>query len=211
MHVLTRMIVVVCAAGVIAIGPSAWGDQVVDDFESYADGQIVGLTATSTPWRRFGGATNDNVTATGHDRWNMTGTRSALYGVVWPAPFGAVRRIYDEANDLSEFNSATVKMRSDRTGTHTHAMLAVSNGLTTFVSITEHALTGQKQDFAFQMDRASMVRTNGSDSFEAVIGGVRSIGFDFRNIEGEYTETIVFDDFVLTNSDAAENATASKQ
>jgi hypothetical protein len=173
------------------------GDTVIDDFESYSNGQVIGQSATSTPWRRFGRGTNDNIYAAGHEKWVITGSRSGLYGTVWPAPFAATRHVYREAKDLSGEQGIGVKIRSGKRDTHTLVRVAVSNGRTTYVTIAEKPLTGRVQQLRFEIDEHSMVRNDGSDSYHQVIQGVWTIGFDFRSTEGEYVETIVFDDFVF--------------
>ncbi len=176
---------------------AALGDMVVDDFESYHNGQIVGPTAGSTPWLRFGGATNDNVVATKHEKWLVSGATSGLYGLVWPNPFGAIRRVFDQPMDVSAYRAASVKMLSDTHRAQTMVRFAVSNGPTTFVSVKEYTLDTRPQQMVFPIGMDKMVRVVGSDGYAAVLQGALKAGFDFRSTGGEGYETVVFDDFVL--------------
>lgn len=175
----------------------ARSDTVLENFESYPDGQVVGASAISSPWRRFGAATNDHVTATRQERWLITGQASGLYGLVWPNPFGAVRYVLDKPTDLSTYRSVTVKMKSDKDYTHTQVKLAISNGHTTYVTIASKPLNTQIQEMRFELGQTLMIRTAGEDDYDQVVQGVWNIGFDFRNSEGDYVETIIFDDFEL--------------
>lgn len=196
-----------------ALATGAYADQVVDDFESYQHGQIIGLTAISSPWRRFGGATNDNITVNAQEQWQISGTNAALYGVVWPNPFGAIRRAFEAPTDLSPFAAVSIKMRSDRVGGHTQARLAISNGPTTYVSIASAPVDRETRGYVFELGRTKMVCVNGTDSYDTVITSVWNAGFDFHNNEDEQTETIVIDDFMLLDSVPeieASPATASK-
>lgn len=196
--------------GLLAFASLARADSTIEDFESYTNGQIVGLTATSSPWRRFGMATNDNITATGQKRWVISGDRSGLYGLVWPNSFGAIRYVFSDATDLSSHGGATVKMRSNRADTHTVVKLAVSNGATTFVTAADRPLTTQVQQLTFEISPSKMIRTAGPDGYEEVIHGAWSIGFDFLSSDDPYTETIVFDDFVIVGQ-PGDNATSGLQ
>ena len=102
---------VVTLVGLLAvgtIGAPALADKVVDDFESYNSGQIIGKSWDTKPWRRFGLATNDNVVATGVDGKVISGRRSAEYGAFWPNRFGAIRFAFNKQVDLTEFATASV-------------------------------------------------------------------------------------------------------
>ena len=181
-----------------ACASTSWADKIIDNFESYSEGKIIGPNATSVPWRRFGGATNDNVVATSHDMWVITGTGSAIYGLVWPGSFGAVRYVYGQPVNLADHDRVTVKMRSDRSDTRTRVRLAISNGNTTFVSIGDRAVTRQKQVITFHLGPKHLGRSAGEGTYNDTIRRAVTIGFDFRNTETNGYETIVFDDFTLT-------------
>jgi len=172
-------------------------DTRIDRFEAYSDGQIIGANAVSRPWRRFGGATNDNVMATTDEKWVISGGASVLYGLVWPGSFGAVRYVFDEPTDLSPNNYVKVKMRSGSLTTYTKVRLAISNGRTTYVSDVNLQLSRQVQQWVFKLGPKHMSRNIGQDTYKQVIQGATTIGFDFRNNEDHGYETVVFDDFFL--------------
>jgi len=198
-------VAVIGLAGVVGmIGPPATGETILEDFESYHDGQIIGSTATSKPWSRFGAATNDNMVATSHERWVISGSHSAIYGLVWPNSFGAVRYRFDQATDLSPYHGVAVKMRSSKNNTHTQVKLAISNGYTTFVSVADRPLGVRVQPLVFELGPTQMIRVVGRHSYREVVQGAWQIGFDFSNIEDQDFETIAFDQLTLTTlSDAA--------
>lgn len=199
-------IAITSIVGVTWLVPTPAGaDTILENFESYPDGRIVGPNATSSPWRRFGSATNDHITATRQDRWVITGDVSGLYGLVWPNTFGAVRYVFDKATSLSSYTRVTVKMRSDKIDTHTRVRLAISSGRTTYVAIGERPLTLRPGLLTFELGRTSLIRTAGDETYDDVIQQVWNIGFDFHNSEGEHVETIIFDDFLLTGSASNQN------
>lgn len=181
--------------------PASWADRVVDNFESYPNGKIVGPTATSIPWRRFGGATNDNVVVTSHERWVLTGGSSAIYCLTWPSSFGAVRYVFGKETNLADHDRVTFKMRSDRSNTGTRVRLAISNGNTTFVSFEDRSISKQKQLITFYLGPKHLGRSTGEGTYNEVIRGAWTIGFDFRNVETNGYETVVFDDITLTTPD----------
>ena len=187
-----------------------FADTTIDNFESYADGQIIGPNATSSPWRRFGGATNDNVMATRDERWVIRGDGSVLYGLVWPGSFGAVRYVFDKPTDLSPNNYVKVKMRSGSNTTYTQVRLAISNGSTTYVSVANLPLSRQVQQLVFKLGPNHLSKNIGHDTYKQVIQGATTIGFDFRNVEDEGYETIVFDDFTLRSHVSGPDSPAKK-
>lgn len=193
----TSYLLWICMA--CAAAAPVWADTVVDDFDRYPDGLIVGPSATSSPWRRFGGATNDNIVATMHERWVIRGDGSALYGAVWPGSFGAVRYVYEEPTDLSQYDRLTVIMKSNRNESDTQVRLAISNGHTTYVSTGERTLTGRPQTMTFRLSQNQLIRSVGEVRYHDVIHGVTSLGFDFHNQQTEGYETIVFDEIFLLN------------
>ncbi len=200
MNTLTRITTMVAVGTTLLMGSAVQADQVIDDFESYKAGQIVGKSYNSTPWCRFGHATNDNVVATGIDGKVVSGKRSAEYGVFWPNRFGAVRYVFKEHKDLNEFAEASVKVRSNKSMTNTRIKVAVSNGETTFISAAGQALTNKIQHISFSLDPGDMILADGSDSYADVITNVKMIGLDFSSSEGQYTEAIIFDDFELRST-----------
>lgn len=196
-----RNIIPMAAASVLLLTVSlVQADKTVDNFESYKAGQIIGKSYNSTPWCRFGHATNDNVVATGTDGKVVSGTRSAEYGAFWPNRFGAIRYVFDEPTDLNEYAKATVKIRSDKSTTNTRVKIAVSNGETTFISAAGQSLTDKIQHISFSLDPGDVILADGSDSYADVITNVKMIGLDFTSSEGQYNESLIFDDFELRNT-----------
>ena len=130
----------------------------------------------------------------------MSGRRSAEYGAFWPNRFGAIRYVFDDAKDLNEFAAASVKIRSDNGSTNTRVKVAISDGDTTYIGAVGQNLTNKMQHFTFSIDPADMVLADGSRSFADVITNVVMIGMDFTSSEGQYTESIIFDDFELRDS-----------
>lgn len=184
-------------AAIVLVCPIAQADRMVDNFETYKKGQVIGKSWDSTPWRRFGNATNDNIYATGVDGMVISGRRSGQYGAFWPNRFGASQFVFKTPTDLNEFNSASVKIRSSKPTTNTRVKLSVSNGETTYISAVGQTLTNKIQQISFSLDPADMVLADGSDGYADVVTHAKMIGFDFTSTEGQYTESILFDDFEL--------------
>ncbi len=180
-------------------------DLVIDDFESYGDGQVVGPSAESAPWRRFGLATVDNIVATVSPKWVFDqGGGVGVYVVQWPNPFGGIRRELQYATDLTQYAGVSVRMRSSASTTTTDVYLAVSNGHTTYVSTKGQPLTDTAQVLSFTFEKDLMVRAAGQQDFDTVIRSVRLVGVDFRSDreDDSYTETIIIDDLKLTGGPA---------
>ena len=191
---------------VLVSSPVTWADKTVDNFETYDKGQVIGKSYNSTPWRRFGTATNDNIYATGVDGMVISGTRSGQYGAFWPNRFGATRFVFKTPTDLNAFAKASVKIRSDKATTNTRVKLAVSNGETTYISSVGQSLTNKVQHIMFSLDPSDMVLADGSGSYADVIANAQMIGMDFTSGEGQYTEAILFDDFELHDPVSGEEA-----
>ena len=187
------------------VSPAAKADKIIDNFESYKPGEVIGKSYNSTPWCRFGNATNDNIYATATDGKVVSGQRSGQYGAFWPNRFGAVRFVFSGPTNLNEYVGASVKIRSDKASTHTRVKLAVSNGKTTYITSVGQDITEKVQHLTFSLDPADMILADGSDSYTDVITNASMIGLDFTSGEGQYTEAIIFDDFELrsTLEDAA--------
>lgn len=191
-----------CATTLFAMVISGFGtfaqaDKTIDNFEAYKPGQIIGKSWDSTPWRRFGLATNDNVVCTATDGKVVAGQRSAEYGAFWPNRFGAIRYVFDAATDLNVYTGAAVKIRSDNATTNTRVKLAISDGDTTYISGVGQALTNKVQSINFSLDPADMVLADGAHAYADVVANAKMIGMDFTSGEGQYTESIIFDDFEL--------------
>ena len=187
---------------VVQLGAPALADKTVDDFESYNSGQIIGKSWDTKPWRRFGEATNDNVVATGVDGKVVSGRRSAEYGVFWPNRFGAIRFAFNKKVNLTEYATVSVKIRSSNPTTHTRVKLAISDGETTYLTTLGQDLTHKIQKLTFSLDPADHILADGSGSFKDVITSAEMIGLDFTSTEGQYDESIIFDDFELHNAES---------
>lgn len=188
-------------AAVLMAGSFAGADMTVDDFESYAPGETIGPSAVSSPWRRFGMATNDHVYATNRPGKLIFGRCSGQYGAYWPNRFGAVRYVFKQPTDVGAFKKVAVKMRSENKETQTVARAAISNGTTTYVTKDFYKLSNEVQDMTFMLGESHMYASDGSQSYQEVVTQVQTIGFDFTSPEGQYKEAIFFDDFVLVDSD----------
>ena len=197
-------------------GPSAWAEKSIADFERYVDGQIIGEGPTSQPWRRFGGATNDNLVITNHPDHVISGALSAQYCVYWPNTFGALRYVFDQPMDLSQYAAASFVVlacnishaddsagASDQPVTYTTAVLAITNGVTTYESVTPQPITPNTQEVVVYLTDQALHSTDGTQSFSEVIEHATQIGMTFRSSEGMYTETIVIDDFKLLTQQVA--------
>ncbi len=170
---------------------------VIEDFEAYRDGQIVGGSAVSRPWRRFGVATTDNIVATNRGEKILSGRLSGQYGLFWPNTFGSARLVFEVPADLSSYTAASVAVKSTVPQTTTSIVLAVSNGPTTYHAAVPRAVTDQPQVFTFDLREANMVLVDGNEPYQIVISQVDNIGFTFQSREGQYAETMLLDDLTL--------------
>lgn len=170
---------------------------VVDDFESYKSGEVVGSSASSSPWQRFGKATNDNVVATASATKIINGKRSGQYGMVWPAPFGAVQRVLEQPVDLRKQAAIAVTIRSELAETKTKATVRIGDGETTYEHIQPVALAAQATTIRFVLDAANFKRTAGKASLEDVLAAVTRIGLTFTSANQDARETVVLDDLKI--------------
>ena len=189
----------------VGLVPVSVGETIViDDFETYRDGQILGLSYDSLPWLRFGDATADNIVATNRRGKVISGRLSAQYGLFWPNTFGAARYAFTSPSDLSPYRHVSVAMRSDEPATRTMVKLALTNGYTTFATSRAEVLTDQEQVLTFELSPDVLVRVDGQEVFEDVIRSVVNIGFTFQSSEGQYSETVLIDDFQFIVEPAGE-------
>jgi hypothetical protein len=174
---------------------------VVDNFESYDDGQIIGPSAQSTPWRRFGNATVDNVVATAHPSKVIAGDLSAQYVVRWPAKFGSARYAYAAPTDLRAYAALSLTLRSDQAQSGTVLRLVIDDGETSFLSKASFPVTDQAQRCAVALTAAAFERAAGNAAFDAVLAKIKSIGFNVTNprteAQGQLTQVLVFDGLCL--------------
>ena len=199
-----RHCLLISFAAVLLIAPAVFAERVLDDFETYKDGQIVGPSATSAPWRRFGRATIDNVVATRNVQKVIEGKVSGQYVVRWPASFGSARYQLDEPLNLRQFHRIAIDLRSDRSDTRTRVRLSIDDGKTSFLTKQRMPVTDAARSFAAVLDRERFERVAGKGSFGEVIERVRAVGFNVYNPksedESEVTETLIFDALRLLNS-----------
>ncbi len=207
MNVITPGKLMLTAALALSVTSAAMAGKMIDNFESYKGGQVIGKTYNSMPWCRFGAATNDNVLATDRSTKVIEGRLSAQYGVFWPNTFGAVRYGYDRPTDLSAHSLVAVKMKSDNSATKTRVKFAITNGQTTYASRSFKTLTDKVQTLVFEVGAGELELIDGADSYETVIKTAMSLGFNFQSPEGQYIETIMFDDLMFaTEEDVAGSA-----
>ena len=173
----------------------------LDDFESYGSGAIVGASATSAPWRRFGAATNDNVTTTDMPENIINGAVSGQYGVDWRlGSFGSARFVFDGPADLTGHEFVHVEMRSSEAESSTRVRLVIASGETTYQSLDSFDLTSVARDlvFALRSDRFVHIPDTPDRPFDEVIADATNIGFTFtRWVDGADVETLIMDDFRL--------------
>ena len=196
------------------LSSAASAERLLEDFEHYNDGMIIGDGPTSVPWRRFGNATNDNVVVTNRANAVIAGALSAQYCVYWPNKFGSARYAFEEPTDLGEYAAVSFKVRSCDTAhatiqaspeqsTFTTVSLVVSNGETTYESTKAVPLSSKAQTIITYLAESDLMLVDGSQSFEKVVSAAAEIGMTFRSTQGLYTETIVLDDLKLLTQQVA--------
>lgn len=182
-----------------AITVAARGDErIIDDFESYAPGHAIAVSAQSRPWQRFGQATNDNLITSKSEGRDMHGKVCARYALAWPNPFGALRRVLDEPLDVRHYGFAAVRMSSDRRESPTTVRLRISDGETTWESTEDQPVPHAARTLWFAIERTKMRRTDGKADYDAVAAKTATIGFTFRSGEEKAAETITLDQVRLT-------------
>ena len=188
----------------------------VDDFESYANGQVIADGGNSVPWRRFG-AVEDQFVATSGSSLDPTGVRGGTIPIGIPDAGSAatVQRHYTTPQDFSSYATATVLSRSVPEGSSatTNAnlgiQLAISDATTTYLSnvIQPEALAAKT--FTFAIDDASLFLADGGDSLATVLASTSYIGFRATRIDGTIftVESLNFDDFALQTAAAVPEPT----
>lgn len=216
-------VVFILAVGLSCVwcGAARADERVVDDFESYEAGQVIGPSAVSKPWKRFGDATNDNLVVVGQADRVISGSQSAQYCVVWPGSFGILRYSFEKPADLSGYVAVSFKVRSADVryaqsegeesqyvgDTHTTVTLTLSNSSTTYEAVVAKPLSSEPQTYTIFLTEGILVPVEGLHRFSALLSGVHEIGLTFRSTGGEYTETIIIDDLkLLTHQVATSNS-----
>lgn len=183
-----------------ALSP-AWAEKVVEDFENYSDGQIVGASAKSQPWRRMGNATVDNVVITSHPDKVIDGHLSGYYVVRWPARYGSARYHFDTPLNAETYQAVTITLRSDTKNSKSTLRFAIDDGETSFLSKQSFPITDRIQVFTEQLEPARFERVAGQGSFEQVLSSVANLGFNLENPadenNDEVTEAVYFDSLKL--------------
>ena len=177
----------------------------VDNFESYSLGEIVGSSATSKPWKRFGPATDDFVRVSGLlgatlvGKGVISGKRSGQYSLDWSLPdsdFGAIRFQFEDRVDLRDRSLVTVKMFSDNPEGRTFVSFAFSNGTTTYRTDKHVILSRDTQTISFKTTEPDVFLNEGTDSYADVISNTTEVGFTFTSSRS-FQEIIIFDDFIF--------------
>lgn len=192
-------------AAIASIGESVLAEErpatatrVLDDFESYPDGETVGESAKSKPWKRFGEATMDNLVVTAQEDRVLAGKQSAQYPVNWPARFGMVRYVPETPIDLTQSSAVTVKLRSSNPQTRTKAHLSLTNGKATYESKQAVELAGDEtKDLRFALGSEQLTHVDGDAAQSAadVLRAATEIGFKLVSTGQQgYKETILIDD-----------------
>jgi hypothetical protein len=200
-----RASLVLCACAVVASFAAALAapgddDRMIEDFESYKSGEVIGSSAKSTPWRRFGEATTDNLVATGREDRIISGYLSGQYSVAWPAKFGMVRYVMTDALDLTAAKAIVVKVRSDsEVETTTQVQLNLSNRRAAFETKKPIELNddGTPKEIVFLIGPDRLDRVDGERTVTAkeLLAGVTEIGLNFTSPRGDiYKETSLLDD-----------------
>lgn len=180
----------------------------IDDFESHIS-SVIGSSATSTPWRRFGPATSSGILTSPSFDEDFSGNFTGRYSLRWPSGFGfgrsfaSARYVFSAPADVSDNTLASVKIRSTRFTTNTHVRLSISNETTTYHSTAILPLTNDVQTLDFRLLEEDMFLAEGTDSFDQVVTNATNVGFTFQSLQDFYTETILFDDFMLSSADPA--------
>ena len=178
----------------------------IDNFESYSPGEIVGDGPISKLWRRFGQATNENITISFKSgafifgKGLISGIKSGQYGLTWSGgdgEFGAIRYQFDGPVDLGRRSLVSVMMFSDDPQTRTLVSLAFGNSSTTYRTDKHVFLTKDVQTIVFKITEPDVFRNEGTDSYTDVISNVTEIGFTFTSSFGFNQETVIMDDFIF--------------
>ena len=203
MNKITTQFVVLLALVSMATTTASAGGKTIDDFESYKDKEHIGTSWDSRPWRRFGAATNDNVIVTRAKSKVLAGDVSAQYSVFWPNKFGCALYAFEAATDISAHQGVTFKIRSNEPATRTVVRLSITDGNATFLSKEGILLTDQTQNASFNLSADEMDLVDGKGSFQDVVTQVTAVGFQLQSGEGQYLETILFDDLAFSESATA--------
>jgi hypothetical protein len=176
---------------------------VLEDFEQYANGDVVAAAATSVPWGRFGYAVNDNLTATSQSARVIAGQISGAFPVGWgqsdtpPRNSATLRNTFDAPKDLSGHESISVKVRTMAKTTETSVKVMISDATTTYASKKSVPVTNEMQEITFELKGADFERTDGQANFPDVLSKAASLSLRFENKTEEASETLVIDDLVL--------------
>ncbi len=194
------------AVGLVVMGivvPAWSAEAVIDDFESYNDKEVIGSSWDSSPWRRFGEATEDNVIATKAKSKVISGKASAVYSVSWPRKFGCALRVLDQPTDLSQHQAVSFKIRSNEPATLTVVRLSVTDGSSTYLSKERFLLSDQVQNVSFSLSGDAMELVDGAGAYDDVAANATAIGFQLQSTTSRdqgYIEMIIFDDLSFSDT-----------
>lgn len=195
-HLARISLLATLGAAAIQASPHASAATIIDDFESYAVGNI-GTSASSTPWRRFGSAVGDHVTVTANTAYILDGTKSARFGLTWPnTSANATASFANSPAPLTNSSQVSVAILSNNTATTTKVGLNISDGVTTWRTANASLafISGTAQTLTFNLNTTDMILASGSGTLANVMAHVTTIGLRFTNTNsGAPAETITFD------------------
>ena len=206
---------VAIAASTLALHAAAGAAFTVDNFEEYTNGQDLGSSATSTPWRRYGAVEDDFfATAASAQDGNVGGEVP-----VDESASATIQRHYTTGMNFSAYSSATVLAESvsvvlGNIAASTEAIqLSISDGNTTYLSNTPLPVSGVSTSYTFGIDNTNLFDADDEaapETLAQVLANASFIGFRISSTTGTTSERVGFDDFVLNTPAAVpEPATVS--
>lgn len=191
---------------VLSFGPQAYGDEVLDDFESYAEGSTIATGPGSEPWMKFGLATGEVSVIGG----GINGTQSARFEADWSAGGFAVAEmnLATSPMNFSGFRGVTVTVMSDQSSPTSQLRAALigaggnSNDGYQIKDAGMMALSNTATAYEFSFDPSEWeLSDDGGDgvqvTFTEALANARGIGLVVSN-SGSFTEVITFDDLAVT-------------
>ena len=100
----------------------------------------------------------------------------------------------------------TLLLHPNEPATHTVVKLSITDGTTTFVSKQGQPISDEPETFNFTIAASEMVLVDGAGNFQDVVSQAACVGFQFQSTEGQYLETLIFDDLSFTEETASANA-----
>ena len=192
----TYLLILLLGSTAVRLAPDTAG--IPDDFEWCTPGFTIAPHAQSRPWLRFGDATRDQVYPTLEPAWVIGGQFSARYDLGWPASFAKVRKYATAPTDLTEFATISIWIRTTHPDSRTRVRLDLYDGRSTCLSRESFLLTTETRQAVFTLDPNDLEVVDGHGAVEALLASCQAVGLHFESSDGEYSETIIFDDLDLT-------------